>query len=58
MQQNTRTITKADKYFAEKPNFKDTKFPVKIRDIHKIEKKNSIAISASGYENKERHPIY
>ena len=28
------------------------------RDIHKIEKKNSIAISVFGYENKEKHPIY
>ena len=58
MHHNPRRITKADKYFGKKLNFKETKFPVKIRDIHKIEKKNSIAISASGYENKERHPIY
>ena len=34
------------------------KFPVKIRDIRKIEKKNSIGISVFGYENKEKHPIY
>ena len=34
------------------------KFPVKIRDIHKIEKRNSIGISAFGYENKEKYPIY
>ena len=34
------------------------KFPVKIRDIHKIEKRNSIDISAFGYENKEKYPIY
>ena len=32
-------ITKADKDFAKKLDFKDIKFPVKIRDIHKIEKK-------------------
>ena len=31
---------------------------MKIRDIHKIEKKNSIGISVFGYENKEKHPIY
>ena len=30
-----------------------TKFPVKIREIHKIDKKNSIHISAFGYENKK-----
>ena len=34
------------------------KFPVKIRDIHKIEKRNSIDISAFGHENKEKYPIY
>ena len=35
-------IIKADKTFAKKPDFKRQKFPVKIKDIHKIEKKNSI----------------
>ena len=34
------------------------KFPLKVRDIHKIEKKNSIGISVFGYENKENHPLY
>ena len=52
------SITKADKDFAKKLDFKDIKFPVKIRDIYKIEKKNSIGISVFGYENKEKHPIY
>ena len=33
-------------------------FPVKIRDISKIAKKNSIGISVFGYENKEKRPIY
>ena len=51
-------ITKADKDFAKKLDCKDVKFPVKIRDIHKIEKKNYIGISVFGYENKEKHPIY
>ena len=51
-------IAKADKDFPKKRDFKDTKFPVKIRDIHQIEKKNSIGISVFGYENKEKHPIY
>ena len=32
-------ITKANKNFAKRLDFKDIKFPVKIRDIHKIEKK-------------------
>ena len=34
------------------------KFPAKIKDIHKIKKKNPIDIGAFGYENKEKHPIY
>ena len=46
-------ITKAYKDFTQKLNFKDVKFPVKVRDIHKIEKKNSIGINVFGYENKD-----
>ena len=55
---NPAEITKADKEFAEEFDFKDIKFSVKIRDIHKIEKKNSIGISIFGYENNEKHQIY
>ena len=33
---NLARITKADKEFSTKVDFKDTKFPVKIRGIHKI----------------------
>ena len=56
---NPRRITKADKDFEERLEFKSIKFPVKIRDIHKIEKKkNFIGISVFGYENKEKYPIY
>ena len=51
-------ITKADKNFAKKLDFKDIKFVVKTRDIHKIEKENSISISVFGYENKLKYPIY
>ena len=35
-----------------------TKFPVKIRDIHKIEKKNSINISIFGDQQKVKYPTY
>ena len=51
-------ITKADKDFVKRLVFKGIKFPVKIRDIHIIEKKNSIGISVFGYLNKEKHSIY
>ena len=53
---NSARITKADKDFAKKFDFKDIKFPIKVRDIHKIEKTNSSGISVFGYENKEKHP--
>ena len=33
---NPARVTKADKDFAKRISFKDIKFPVKIRDIHKI----------------------
>ena len=41
---NPKRNTKADKDFSKKIDFKDTKFLVKVRDIHKIEKKNSTAL--------------
>ena len=34
------------------------KFLVKIRDIHKFEKKNSIAICLFDYRNNEKYLIY
>ena len=51
-------ITKADKDFGKMLDLKDISFPVKIRDIHKIENKNSIGIGVFGYENKEQYPTY
>ena len=42
----------------KKIDFKDKKFPVKIRDIYKIEEKHFINISLFGNENKEKFPIY
>ena len=54
---NPRRITKADKDFGKRIDFKDIKHPVKIRDVHKIGKKSSISIFVFGYENKEKYPI-
>ena len=53
-----KRVTKANKDFAKQLDFKYIKFPVKIIDTHKIEKKNSIGVSFFGYENKEKHPVY
>ena len=55
---NPARITKTDKEFAEKLDFKNIRFPVIVRDTHKTEKKNFIGISVFGYENKEKHPIH
>ena len=55
---NPRKITKADKDFKKRLDFKDMTFSINTRGIHKIEKKNSIGSIASGYKNKEKHPFY
>ena len=39
---NQRRITKSGKYFSKELDCKDIKFPLKIRDILKIEKKKRI----------------
>ena len=54
---NLRIISKRGKRFAKKVDIKEIKFPVKIRDNHKIEKNNSIGTSVFCYENKEKYPI-
>ena len=49
-------ITKADKDFSKRLDFKDMKYPIKTRGIHKIEESNYISISVCGYENKNTYP--
>ena len=51
-EKKTLRIRKIEKEFVRKRDFKDIKFPVKIKDIHKIEKK-CVSISVFGYENTE-----
>ena len=55
---NPKRIRKMCKLYGYKLDFKDTKFPIKVRDIHKIERKNSIDISLFGYEDMRKYPIY
>ena len=45
-------MRKIDKLFGDELDFEYINVPVKTKDIHKIEKKNSIVISAC--ENKEK----
>ena len=54
---NLARITKGDKNFAKRLDSKNREFPIKLRDIHNIEKRNSIGIRVFGYGNKEKHPI-
>ena len=51
-----RKIDKKD--FIKELDFKDVRFPVKIKDIYKIYKKKFIRISVFGYEDKEKYQIY
>ena len=50
---NPRGVRKVDRISERKLRFKSTRFPNKIRDVHKIEEKNRIDNSVFGYENKE-----
>ena len=50
---NPVIIRKADKNFAKRLDFKYIKVSVKIRDIYRIEKKNSIVISVFAYNKKK-----
>ena len=51
-------IAKSGKDFAKTLDFKNIKFPVKIRDIHKIKKNISIGITVFGYGNTEKYLVY
>ena len=44
---------KVDKLCGDKLDFKDIKPSIKVRDIYKIERKNCISITASGFEDKK-----
>ena len=50
---NPKRIRKVDKLYADKLDEK-IKFPVKIIDIVKIQRKNSIGINVSGCEDKKK----
>ena len=51
-------IRKVDKDFAKELDFKDIKFPIKIKYIHKIEKKELYQPYGFWLWNKEKYPIY
>ena len=56
--QRPARIRNIDEILSDELDFDKIKFPVKTKDIHKIERKNSTGISVFGYENKKKHPIY
>ncbi|CAB4023342.1 Gastrula zinc finger, partial [Paramuricea clavata] len=51
------TITRQDMEFAENLDYEEIDFPVKISDIDKIERKNSISISVFGYKVPEERRL-
>ena len=54
----SQILTYCRSSFARGLGFKDTKSPVKIRYIFKIEKNNSIDITTLCYESKVKYSIY
>ena len=57
-EKDPQRIKKSDKEFIEKLNYSGIEFPITMKQINKIEKKNSIRINVFGYEEKQPYPIY
>ena len=53
---NAHRITKDE--FASQLKYDKINFPVKLNQVNKIEKQNSISINIFGYENKHPFPLY
>ena len=51
-------IKKSDKAYIEKLDYSEIQFPVTIKQINKIEKKNNIRINVFGYEKRQPYPVY
>ena len=51
-------IKKSDKPYIEKLDYSEIQFPVTIKQINKIEKKNNIRINVFGYEKSHPYPVY
>ena len=51
-------IKKSDKAYIEKLDYSEIQFPVTIKQINKIEKKNDIRINVFGYEEGQPYPAY
>ena len=51
-------IKKLDKAYIEKLDYSEIQFPVTIKQINKIEKKNDIRINVFGYEERQPYPVY
>ena len=51
-------ITQKDREFAKTLDFTGITFPVTLNQIPRIEKQNKIRIYVTGYEEKQRFPLY
>ena len=51
-------IKKSDKEYIDKLDYSGIEFPLTIKQINKIEKKNNIRINVFSYEEKQPYPIY
>ena len=57
LDKNLARNRKIDNDLLKEFDFEDIAFPLKIRDIHKVEKKSASALVAFGFENKENVSI-
>ena len=55
---NPNRIAKADRKFMSQLNYDKIDFPIKLNQVNKIEKQNSISVNVFGHENKQPYPIY
>ena len=57
-EKDPQRIKKSDRDYISKLDYSEIEFPVTIKQVNKIEKKNNIRINVFGYEEKQLFPIY
>ena len=58
LKNDPQRVTLKDKELVQKLNYRGVTFPVRIKDISKIEKQNKININVFGYSEKITYPIW
>lgn len=55
---NAQRVKKVDREIAKNLDYTGIEFPVKLKQINKIEKQNNIRINVFGYEKEIEYPLY